>query len=854
MSVRGERVVIRERDRDGEREWSEAPRKTYTTVKRYQVPEAVRSVFRGEEEEKDTKIIVRRREPSPPREEIDIRIREREREAPREEASYRVTERITRERSPPRRDIAYRVVERDSDFERRSGPRSEFREQQSVRAPSPPSPERVREFRFERNRDYSPARTRVSERPYDIEKYTKNTEYYSQPQPIIIRESAPQPIIIREERRDPVIIREERREPIVIREERPEPQYEFIEREEVRDESRSLVKSEAPRSEAPRSEAPPPPAPSAPPAPEPEESYFYERRIREIERPKRRDESYEDRRTEVSRRTDADRRSEVRPRDSASQWSSDDSYEYVRRERTYDDDGRRSRSRSRSHSPHHRRHLAEGAIAGIGAAEILGHHRRQQGKGGNRIGRGLAGGVIGAVGAEAISRVRSRSRRRKSVSESRSRSRSRSSSYDSRRTRRNRKRRSRSRSKSLSRAQQLGGLAAVAAVGALAGYVIKNKGKNETVIINDAPPPRRSRSRGRRASVDSYMTSPLSDGGGRAMDPDHRNRRIAQAGLASAAAAGIWDRVRSKSRGGRARSKSRVQQGVPIAAAGLGGAALAGLYEKNKANKEAKKAAVIASEVDRGRRRRSRSRSRSVPAPYPPDDRSVDDQGLIAYGNEPIYPEDQRGYYSDEEPGMYRRRHYGGSDGSSPDTRRRSQSRRRSRSRAQDIAGVAAAAGVAGVAAHEYGKRKERSRSRQAEQRRKSLNFVLLAIAADILQAAKMNPTTTHTAEMTKRMLATCHNSKMNLTITDRLTHKATTSRLPQPAELLRKTQTHTQPTTQRTTHKVVSIINHTLNPTALTIVQPIWVRLTRAARRTLVTLITRQSSVKEGGAGSLMM
>lgn len=707
---------MRERDREGEREWSEAPKRTYTTVKRYQVPESSRSVFHGSnEEEKDTKIVIRRKEASPTREEIEYKItervkaleREREREPAREEVDYRYTERVReREREPARRDIAYRVVERDSDFDRRSGPRSEFRvverDREIIRAPSPPEPERVREFRFERERDFSPPRrqTQTLERPYDIERYSKSTEYFSQPQPqpIIIREAAPQPIIIREERREPIIIREERRE----------PQYEFIEREEVR-EDRSLVKREEP----------PPPTvipstrgpPSTKPDPEPqkapeEENYFYERRIREVERPRRqREDSYDD------------RRSEVRPRDSASQYSSDDSYEYVRKERTYDEDVRRSRSRTRS--PHHRRHLAEGAIAGIGAAEILGHHRKSQGKDeGGRIGRGLAGAAVGAVGAEALSRVRSRSRRRRS--RDRSRSRSRSSSYESRRDRRDRgdrKKRSRSRSKSLTRRQQIGAGLAVAAVGALAGYALKNRGKNETVIVSDAPPPRRSRSRRRRASVDSYMTSPLSDGGGRALDPDHRNRRIAQAGLASAAAAGIFDRVRSKSRGGRERSKSRVRQGVPIAAAGLGGAALAGLYEKNKANKEAKKAAIIADEMNRGRRSsgwRSRSRSRSVPAPYPADDRSVDDRGLIAYGNEPIYPEDaDRAYYSDEEPGMYRRRHRGGSEsGSSPDTRHRS------RSRSRHMAEAGAAAGVAAVAAHEMGRRRERSRQRSGDRRR----------------------------------------------------------------------------------------------------------------------------------------
>ncbi|EMC95628.1 hypothetical protein BAUCODRAFT_576848 [Baudoinia panamericana UAMH 10762] len=687
MSVRGERIVYRERDREVDREtsYNDAPKRTYTTVKRYQVPdkESSRSILHLDDEVKEDnkQIVIRkeRRDPSAQREDVQYRVTERIRERdlpPREEVDYRVTERIReydRELPPQRRDIQYRVLERDSDRDRSSGARSEFRvieRDREVRAPSPPQAERVREWRFERERDFSPPRARVwereRERPFDVEKYSKSTEYFSQPQQIIIREAAPQPIIIREERREPIIIREERRE----------PQYEFIEREEVRDESKSLVS---------KKEEPPPPSP-APPSEAPtqktsqtkpeEENYFYERRVRQIDRgPQRRDDSYE-------------RRSEVRPRDSASQYSSDDSYEYVRRERTYDDD--RSRSRERDESPHHKRHLAEGAIAGVGVAEILRHHRKSQGQAtGGRAVNDLAGAAIGAIGAEAVSRVRSRRR------SSRDRDRSPESDYDSRYDRRDRRKRSRSRSKSLSRAQQLGGLAAVAAVGALAGYALTRNKNKETVVVE---PPHRSRSRRRRASVDSYYTDDrtvLSDGGGRAMDPNHRNTRIAQAGLATAAAAGIWDHVRSKSRG----------------ASGLGGAALAGLYERNKANKEAEKAAIIEDERHRGRRRRSRSRSRSVPAPYPDDDRSVDHGGYIAYGNDPIYSEPGRGYYSDDEPGRYQRRHRGGSDdGSSPDTRRR-------RSRSRHLAETGAAAGAAAVAAHEMGKRRERSRQRDEQQR-----------------------------------------------------------------------------------------------------------------------------------------
>lgn len=673
-SVRGTRTVYRERSE--ERDYEEAPRRSYTTVKRYQVPESIaRSVYKEDDEEVKDKIVIKHKHredpPAPSRhsDDVEYRVTERRREreasppsrVDRDEVDYRFI-RTERSADPPRRDVSYRVIERESDYDR---PRSDYhrseykiteKDTEVIRAPSPPSPERVREFRFERERDFSPAR----ERPYDLEKYSKSTEYFAQPapQPIIIREPAPQaPIIIREERREP--------QKIIIR--REEPRYEFIERKEEikeeRDESRSLVKKEEPPAPVPV----PVPEPEA--AKEPEEDYFYERRV--VER-RRRSDSY-------------DRKTEIRPRDSASNYSSDDSYVYERRERFVEDDK----------DQHHKRHLAEGAIAGIGAAEILRHHRKSKGENpGGRAKSAIGGAAVGALGAEALSRARSM----RSFRRSRSRSRS-----DDRHGRRRPRSKSRDRGHSLTRAQQLGGLAAVAAVGALAGYALKNRGKNnETVVIKDDHHHRRSRSRRRRGSVDSYSDRGMSEH----RDPEHRNRRIAQAGLASAAAAGIWEKVRSRSRGGKDRSKSRIRQGVPIAAAGLGGAALAGLYEKNKANKEAKKEAIIEDELHRGRRRhsRSRSRSRSVPASRYDDDRRSGDgrPGLIAYGHDPIHPDD-RGYYSDEEPGLYRRR--GGSADSSPDTRRR-----RSRSRGRRAAEMGAAAGVGGLAAHEFGKHRERSK------------------------------------------------------------------------------------------------------------------------------------------------
>lgn len=728
-------VVYKERetDRYSERDYEEPARRSYTTVKRYQVPES--SVRSPVEEDTTTKekITIRRERSAQPdaRREDDyrysdrtkdsdrndrggaddswnIKITERTRDSDnRDQDDYRYSERFNERDSGPRRDtrdVTYRVVERDDYDDRkssyddrksvvrsehrgsdhRSDYRSDYRttdvryterDREVVRAPSPPQ-ERVREFRFERERDFSPPQQQQRRRDddYEVERYVKETDYYAapSPQPIIIRERAPpapQPIIIREERRDPA--------PIIIREERREPQYEFIERREV-EEEKQLVKREEP----------PPPAPVAPPAP-PEENYFYERRVIERERPRSRD-----------------HRSEIRPKDSASNYSSDDSYEYVRRERTVTDDPR---------DPNHKRHIAEGMLAGVAGAEILRHHRKSEGRDsggtGGRLKSAVGGAVVGGIGAEVLSRARSRQRSRAGGS----RSRSRSSSYDSRRDRRRKRRgsgsREHSRSKSMSR-KQLAGLAGVAAVGALAGYALNKRKNNETVVINDRSPPRRSRSRRRRGSPDDYMDRDMSEDD-KHRDPGHRNRRIAQAGLASAAAAGIWEKVRSKSKGAkdRNRSKSRVREAVPVVGAGLGGAALAGLWEKNKANKEAKKDRVIENELGRGRHRRSRSRGRSVPNPIHEERSNVNTRDVLARGDDSVHGHD-RGYYSDEEaPGVYNRSRGAGSAGSSPDNRRRRSSR--SRSRGKQYAEAGAAAGVGALAAHEYGNNKRNERERQ---------------------------------------------------------------------------------------------------------------------------------------------
>lgn len=132
---------------------------------------------------------------------------------------------------------------------------------------------------------------------------------------------------------------------------------------------------------------------------------------------------------------------------------------------------------------------------------------------------------------------------------------------------------------------------------------------------------------------------------------EYQDRRIAQAGLASASAVGIFAH-RSRSRGratSRRRSRSQVRTGSPIAAAGLGSAALAGLYEKKKVEQEAKEAAMVEELDDLSKRMRSRSRGRCDSAPYVVDRRNIYER---AYDGDPPYRIE---YYSrDDEPnGFY---------------------------------------------------------------------------------------------------------------------------------------------------------------------------------------------------------
>ena len=587
----------------------------------------------------------------------------------------------------PRRD---EVEERVNIYEtdRSSARGSGYEETRIIRKERERTPERVeRDIRIERY-ERSPEPRRY-EREYkyerDVERSQPRREPYEVDRYVKTTEYFPPAP------RAPVMV------PVLPRE---EEDYQVIRRSEVM-EDRQLARRE------------PPPQ---------EEDYYYERRTREFDSDER------------SRRGRT-----ISPHDSVSRrdYSSDDSMVYIKKEVREERGG----------SPHHRRHIAEGALAGIGAAEIIRHHRKKEGQDsdsrGSRIGKDLGAAAVGAIGAEVISRVRSH------------RSKSRHGSPD--REGRHRHRHGHERSRSRSRVKQVAALGlGAAAIAAAVGYARHRN--NEKQKAGLAPDDRRSRSRTRRNS-----TSAVPDNDPR--NPGHRNTRMAQAGLAGAAVAGLVERARSKSRGGRSRSQSRLRTGIPIVAAGLGSAAIAGLYEKNQAKKRDEHARDV--EQEREARRSSRSRSRSSTLPYDgPRAASMSDPGLIEYGEAPIYsnggipdyynrPASQAGYYpppvdpamaSAAAAGAYgatrvtevreretrdrsgerdRRRDYSSEsdDGERRRRHRRKKSgeggRSRSQSRTRELATAGLAAAGAAIGATQYQKRKERKRAeKEKEQER----------------------------------------------------------------------------------------------------------------------------------------
>jgi hypothetical protein len=459
---------------------------------------------------------------------------------------------------------------------------------------------------------------RVEERYEDphgveVERYRKETEYYTQadppPPPVIIRQRAPEPQqIIVQEAPPPAPIIVPRQDPgvVVVRD---------------KEHTREVVRRE----------------PS-------EEEYWYRHERREVG----------PHRGERDREWGAVGRYEPRHRDSR-----DDDY-YVRRTVV---------RRERSESPHHKRYLAEGALAAAGITALLAARRDKDGElQENRGKKVIAGAALGALGTEAMRRAHS--------------------AYGDR---------WRDGDESPDRHSMLKkglGVAAVAlaAAGAAKYYQTNKVDKEES---------HRGRSRRRsKYSGDEYSRSPIRS----------RSRRrslstVAKAALGTAATAGIVKHIRdrSKSKGrsrhssssrSRSRSKSRLRRGAEIAGAAAAAGVATKMWKNHKEKKEAREYSSDEDDHRRGRHShsRSRSRSRSQARSLRTDSAADPELGLVEYGNDPLPPTNRRsgqGYESEaEERRERRRRRHRDRSSSLSDTTER----KRSKSRLRDMAAAGAAA------------------------------------------------------------------------------------------------------------------------------------------------------------------
>ncbi|KAG5992033.1 hypothetical protein E4U52_003112 [Claviceps spartinae] len=508
---------------------------------------------------------------------------------------------------------------------------------------------------------------------HDVERYRKETEYYlpqsPPPAPVIIRQKSaePQRIFLQEPAPAPIIV--PRQSPGVVVFHDREKNREMVRRE------RDIY----------------------------EDGYQY----------------HHDRREVGHHRGDRERdyamaRYDHRPRRHDDYHSDDDDYHY-----------RRTVRRERSESPHHKRYLAEGALAGAGISALLGSRRDAYGDLPENRGRKvLAGAALGALGTEVARRAHSAYGDRYGDG--------RSESPDHHH---------------LLKKGLAFGAVALAAAGA-AQYFQSNKIDKEEAHRG------RSRTRGYH-SGDDYSRSV--SGASRVVRSKSRRRSIstaAKAALGTAATAGILNHLRKKSRSksrgkSRSRSKSRLRRVAEIGGVAAAAGVANNLWKSHNDKKERARSRSVGGVDDdnyprhdsRSRdryrslsRSRHRSRSRSiVPSPY--SQAGADPElGLVEYGNDPLYSDSR----SDVAP---RRGVDPGLDDRRRERRRRSRrdrsfsdydsnddqhERKRSKSRLRDMA----AAGAAAIGIKDFkdrhdrkGKdrrdsRRSRSRSRDDDERR----------------------------------------------------------------------------------------------------------------------------------------
>ncbi|CAI6097624.1 unnamed protein product [Clonostachys chloroleuca] len=507
---------------------------------------------------------------------------------------------------------------------------------------------------------------------HDVDRIQKETEYYIRPSPppspVIVRQRAEPQKIIFQEAPPPAPIVVPRQEPNIVMLREKEPVREMVRRE--KEPAREMVRRERDR---------------------PEEEYYY--RHEEYDGPYRSRSDLDRERDYALARMDHHRRHH-------DSYSDDEDY-YVHH--------RRIVRKERSESPHRKRILAAGALAGAGVTALLSSRRDENGDlPEHRRRKVLAGSALGAIGTEALRRAYSAHEEKHGGSPD-----------------------------SHSTLKKALGVAAVglAAAGA-AKYMQANKVEKEES----------SRGRSRRRSH-SVATSRFGSGSRAGSRSRRRSVSVAKAALGTAATAGLIKKLRSRSRrksGDRSRSKSKIRHLAEIGGAATAAGVAAKLWDKRaeKKNKEDDER-ELSRERERSRRHSTRGRSRdrswsrspsrgpsraSSRAPSRSRSRAPSARnrspgseiGLIEYGHDPLGPPPSKaahGYESEAEERRRRQRRSRGRSHSSDEGEARDR-HARSKSRLRDMA----AGGAAALGIKEFRSQKEeedldrRSRERQARE------------------------------------------------------------------------------------------------------------------------------------------